>query len=173
VAVITRVSAGAEFSGQGLAQDTPFTAPFTARQRMAGWLDALGAVGIEPMVGNAASGTEAAGFDAMQPLLDLPEEDRPTAVLAYSDRIALGAMQAIQDRGCRVPDDVSVVGFDDAPFAERTRPALTTVRQDVARKGHEATALLTEAIDTRMGQTTDHRFLPTELVVRGSTRAVQ
>ena len=61
-------------------------------------------------------------------------------------------MQALQDAGIDVPGDVSIVGFDDAFFAERTRPPLTTVRQDVGRKGREATALLCAAIDTRAPQ---------------------
>jgi DNA-binding LacI/PurR family transcriptional regulator len=168
VAVITKVAEPAGVIGSELPRD----ASFTVRQRMLGWLDALGTVGVEPVVVNAASGTEDSGFDAMQLLLDLPFDERPTAVLAYSDRIALGAMRGVQDRGLAVPGDVSVVGFDDAPFAERTKPKLTTVHQDVARKGHEATALLAAAIDSRAAQRTHHRLLPTELVVRSSTQRV-
>ena len=145
---------------------------FTTRRRMEGWLDALTPAGITPMLLNAATSTEEAGAAAAAVLLDLPADERPTAVLAYSDRIALGAMQALQDHGLAVPGDVSIVGFDDASFAERTRPTLTTVRQDVARKGREATALLCAAIDSRAPQRTDHRLLPTELVVRRSTQAL-
>lgn len=143
--------------------------PFTSRERLAGWREPLAAAGIEPLIVNASNSTEAAGFGAAELLLDRPADERPTAVLAYSDRIALGVMQAFQDAGLDVPGDVSVVGFDDADFSAHTRPPLTTVHQDVGRKGHEATALLVAAIDARAPQRTDHRLLPTELVVRSST----
>ena len=66
-------------------------------------------------------------------LLELDEP--PTGVLCFSDVIAVGVIAAIQNSGRSVPEDVSVVGFDDNPIARRTRPALTTVRQDVAGQG--------------------------------------
>ena len=142
---------------------------YTVTSRMEGWRAVLDGAGLEPIVVNATASTEDAGHDAAQALLDLPTKRRPTAVLAYSDRIAVGVMQAAQDRELIVPNDLSVVGFDDAFFAEHTRPPLTTVRQDVHRKGAEATALLMEAIGRPGPQRSDHRLLPTELVVRAST----
>jgi DNA-binding LacI/PurR family transcriptional regulator len=161
---------GGSFSGGSFSGGSLDGASFTARRRMEGWLEPLIEVGVEPIIVNAAASTEDAGQEAARWLLDLPATLRPSAVLAYSDRIALGVMQALQDAGIDVPGDVSIVGFDDAFFAERTRPPLTTVRQDVGRKGREATALLCAAIDTRAPQVTDHRLLPTELVVRSSTQ---
>ncbi|MBI4935372.1 MAG: substrate-binding domain-containing protein, partial [Actinobacteria bacterium] len=92
-----------------------------------------------------------------------------TAVFAANDQMALGAVHGLVERGLRVPEDISVVGFDDAAFAATSRPPLTTVRQDVSRKGHEATALLRDAIERRVAQRPEHRLLPTELVVRAST----
>jgi len=71
-----------------------------------------------------------------------------------------------------VPADLSVVGFDDNPLAKRTRPPLTTVRQDIAAKGHAAAAALTAAIQSaRTGNSARarHVLLPTELVIREST----
>jgi DNA-binding LacI/PurR family transcriptional regulator len=72
-----------------------------------------------------------------------------------------------------VPEDLSVVGFDDNPLARRVRPALTTVRQDVRAKGQAATAALTAAIEaSRSGKKSPRAkrvLLPTELVVRDST----
>jgi DNA-binding LacI/PurR family transcriptional regulator len=106
----------------------------------------------------------------VRPLLRGP--DRPTAVLCFSDALAVGVVRAIEDAGLRVPDDVSVVGFDDTPLARRVRPALTTVHQDAAGKGRLAAAELAAAVARhRAGEEpVVHRFvLPTELVVREST----
>jgi DNA-binding LacI/PurR family transcriptional regulator len=86
--------------------------------------------------------------------------------------MAYWVVRAAEDRGLTVPGNVSVVGFDDNPLARRMRPALTTVRQDVAAKGRAAAAALTEAIETvQAGGTPEarHVLLPTELVVRDST----
>ncbi len=143
-----------------------------ARQRMLGWTDALTPAGIEPLVVRQALVPDTAAYGAAGVLLDLA--DRPTAVLCFSDVMAQWTVRAAEDRGLTVPDDLSVVGFDDNPLAARMRPALTTVRQDVAAKGRAAASLLTDAI-TRAG--TDrpadprHLLLPTSLVVRSSTAA--
>jgi LacI family transcriptional regulator len=100
--------------------------------------------------------------------------DAPTAIFASSDTQALGALEAVRAAGLRVPDDVSVVGFDDNPLARRMRPALTTVRQDIMAKGRAAAAALTSAIERGRDGTSGrarHVRLPTELVVRDSTAA--
>lgn len=165
IAILTRLA-----DEPGIADPaTIASSTFTTRERMAGWSAALQPAGIDPFTVNAADSTESAGYDAAQLFLGLPATQRPTAVLAYSDRIALGAVQAARDAGLSVPADLSIVGFDDAMFAATSHPPLTTVRQDVDRKGHEATALLRAAIERGAPQRTDHRVLPTELVVRAST----
>ncbi len=93
----------------------------------------------------------------------LAAEPRPTAILAATDRLALGAIDAARATGLRVPEDVSVVGFDDAPGAAASLPALTTIHQPLLEKGEIAGRLLTAA-------PTEHTaILPVELVVRGST----
>jgi len=94
---------------------------------------------------------------------------RPTAVLAMSDAMALGAIRAIRDQGRSVPGDVSVVGFDDLDLAQLTDPPLTTVHQPVRRKGEEAVRLLVSLIDGRAEERPEHRRLETRLVVRAST----
>ena len=140
------------------------------KQRMLGWLDALESAGIRPTVFQEWPSSEATGFEAARILLE--RADRPTAILCFSDVLAYGVVQAAQDLGLRVPDDLSVVGFDDNPLAKRMRPALTTVRQDVAAKGRAATAALKAAIERgRTGATAGvrHVLLPTELVIRDST----
>lgn len=169
IAIITRL---AEENGLADLATVP-SATYTTRERMAGWFEALDPAGVTPFVVNAEDSTEAAGYVAAGLFLGLAPKERPTAVLAYSDRIALGAVQAARDAGLAVPADVSIVGFDDASFAATSHPPLTTVHQDVGRKGHEATALLHAAIDRRTAQRTDHRVLPTELVVRASTAPVR
>ncbi len=141
-----------------------------SRERMLGWTDALSPAGIEPLVVRQALTPEDGAYQAAGVLLDLDEP--PTAILCFSDVMAYWVVRAAEDRGLSVPGDLSVVGFDDNPLARRMRPALTTVRQDVAAKGRAAAAALTEAIETvQAGGTPEarHVLLPTELVVRDST----
>jgi DNA-binding LacI/PurR family transcriptional regulator len=88
-------------------------------------------------------------------------------VFACSDVLASVAIQALHHHGLSVPQDVSVVGFDDSPQAAHTNPPLTTVRQPIARGGAELVDVLLRLID---GAAERPRLLPVELVVRGSTR---
>lgn len=146
------------------------TTNHVVKQRLLGWLDALNAAGIEPTVVQEAYGSDGPGNEAAELLLDQAEP--PTAILCFSDVVAYGVVQTAQARGLTVPDDLSVVGFDDNPLAKRMRPALTTVRQDVAAKGHAAAAALTAAIERVRAGTearVRHVLLPTELIVRDST----
>ena len=163
------ISANIDGAG-GIVVDPLAATNHVTRQRMLGWLDALHGAGFEPTVAQENPTDVSRDYDAAQVLLDLP--DRPTAILCFSDVIAYGVVQAAHARGLTVPDDLSVVGFDDNPLATRMRPALTTVRQDVAAKGHAAAAALTAAIArSRHGTSTRvrHVLLPTELVIRDST----
>ena len=92
---------------------------------------------------------------------------RPTAVLAMSDAMAIGVIRATRDRGLRIPEDVSVVGFDDIDLAPDLDPPLTTVHQPIRAKGSTAVGLLVDAIADR--NTPKHARLDTHLVVRAST----
>jgi DNA-binding LacI/PurR family transcriptional regulator len=143
----------------------------TERQRLLGWLDALGPADIEPMVVRQPhTDLDDIGYTAAQ--IVLGRVNRPTAILCFSDAIACGVIRALQDAGLQVPNDVSVVGFDDNPVARRMQPSLTTVRQDVDAKGRAAVAALIVAIDrakTKQPTRGRHLVLPTELVVRDST----
>ncbi|MGH8777222.1 MAG: LacI family DNA-binding transcriptional regulator [Jiangellaceae bacterium] len=142
------------------------------KQRMLGWLDALKAAGIDPRVVQVPSNREDDGVRAARLLLAFDE--RPTAVLCFADVLALGVIRAADELGLVVPDELSVVGFDDSPAAQRSRPALTTVRQDVAAKGRlAATALATAIQQARTGARprVRHLTLPTELFVRQTTAA--
>jgi LacI family transcriptional regulator len=95
------------------------------------------------------------------------EHPDATAVLATADILAAGLEKALARAGRRVPDDVSVVGYDDTDVAEYVTPSLTTVRQDVVAKGRAAATLLLEMIDG--GRPADPPRLGVELVVREST----
>ncbi|MDQ7843812.1 MAG: LacI family DNA-binding transcriptional regulator [Armatimonadota bacterium] len=91
---------------------------------------------------------------------------RPTAILAANDQVAIGAIRALHEVGLRVPDDVSVVGFDDTPLASYTIPALTTVAVPSRDLGYRAAALLAAALE---GRRTASVVLPCELRIREST----
>lgn len=83
-----------------------------------------------------------------------------------NDQMAIGLLHALHEAGVRVPDDVSVVGFDDIPEAAYLIPALTTIRQDFAAVGRRAISLVTAQLS---GVETDTALLPADLVVRAST----
>jgi DNA-binding LacI/PurR family transcriptional regulator len=137
----------------------------TSGERLAGYREALEAAGIDwsgvPVEERIPHGREA-GRRAAGALLDRAE--RPTAVLAMSDELAIGALQAAEDRGIAVPGELSVVGFDDTPAARNAPPALTTVWQPHQEKGAAAARLLLEPGDAESELT-----LKTELVVRASS----
>ncbi|RMB62024.1 LacI family DNA-binding transcriptional regulator [Tessaracoccus antarcticus] len=108
------------------------------------------------------------GYSAMQQLLDLPEQERPDAVFAFNDLLAIGAMRACLERGVRIPEDIAVVGFDDIPEGRFHTPSLTTVAPDLA-------ALASIAIDRLIltieggSQGPERIFVPWELRFREST----
>jgi LacI family transcriptional regulator len=100
----------------------------------------------------------------MKDILDSPE--RPTGLFAGSDFVAIGAMQHIGERGLRVPDDISLVGFDDMPFAGLLAPPLTTIRQPVQELGRKAFQALFAVMNEQ--PLPDLGRLPTTLVERQS-----
>ena len=157
----------------GLVHD-PATAGagYVARERVLGWMDVLAPAGVDVTAVQVQENAEGDAYEGARLLLDTDE--RPTAVLCFSDLMAWAVIHAAQDLGLRVPDQVSVVGFDDSSLASRIRPALTTIRQDLAAKGRAAAGALTRAIDAaRTGGDTLARppqiRLATSLVVRRST----
>ncbi|GCE75491.1 HTH-type transcriptional regulator MalR [Cellulomonas biazotea] len=97
-------------------------------------------------------------------------ESGHTAIICGSDLMALGAIRAARAHGLSVPEDVSVVGFDDSPLIAFTDPPLTTVRQPVQAMGHAAVSALVAEINGTPASRTELKFHP-ELIVRGSTGA--
>jgi LacI family transcriptional regulator len=105
------------------------------------------------------------GFAGASALLDLPNP--PTAIFASNDVMAMGAMDAIRNRGLRVPDDISVIGFDDIPQASMIRPALTTINQPLEKMGRVATQMLLDLLH-QPDKKADRIELPTQLEIRDS-----
>ncbi|MEW6263210.1 MAG: LacI family DNA-binding transcriptional regulator [Thermodesulfobacteriota bacterium] len=107
------------------------------------------------------------GKEAMLRLLDL--DPRPTAIFAASDVLAMGALAGIREQGLRVPQDISLAGFDDIDFAAYCHPPLTTIRVPAYEMGQLAVKVLLDLITSR--ETTQRRYtLATDLIVRGSCR---
>jgi DNA-binding LacI/PurR family transcriptional regulator len=138
----------------------------TIAGRLDGWMQALDEDGVVPTI----VGTPGISIDAtLRERIDRMLDDPPTAVLAFSDLAALEVMERARARGIRIPDDLSVVGFDDNPLAARVSPALTTVRQDIDAKGEAAVQALLSLL--REQDAPSPQQLPTALVVRASTAA--
>ena len=142
----------------------------TGYYRYQGYVKALQAVGISPDPAwiVRTEHTENAGRRAMHALLDLPPDRRPTGVVALSDLMAIGALNAIYEAGLRPGRDVAVVGFDDIPTAQYLRPPLTTVRQPIAEVGERVITMLLRIV---RGEELVEReaLLPPKLIVRGSS----
>jgi len=136
--------------------------------RRRGYRAALAAAGIlpDPTIEREAEPEIGPGRAAAEQLLALSEP--PTAIFAFNDNIAIGAIQAARARGLRVPDDLSVVGFDDVEHAAIVTPALTTVRQPLAEMGRTGVSLLMRLLEGQRFETL-HVELATRLVVRDST----
>ena len=138
-------------------------------ERLEGYREGLGPAWDERTVQRVRRNAAAHGRRGALELLD--GDRRPTAILAMSDILALGALQAAGERGIEVPRELSVVGFDDSPVAALATPALTTVAQPQDEKGRLAAQWLIEEIERgRVTRTRRRRkILDTTLVVRQST----
>jgi LacI family transcriptional regulator len=137
-------------------------------ERRRGYRAALAAAGIlpDPELEIEATPEIDAGREAAGHLLDLPNP--PTAIFAFNDNTAIGAVEAARERGLGVPADLSVVGFDDVEHATIVTPKLTTVRQPLAEMGRTAVSLLSRLLERQRFETL-HIELATRLVVREST----
>lgn len=138
-----------------------------SQTRLSAYRDALAELGLalEPQLIMPGDFTQPTGFAAARALLRLSEA--PTAIFAANDPSAFGAVEAVKDRGLRVPEDVSVVGFDDIPMASQVFPALTTVRRPLEQMGTLAVELLLAQLGGEA--VAPEATLPTQLVVRSST----
>ena len=139
-------------------------------ERMRGLTDALAEVGatLDPALVANGDFTVESGYSAAQTLL--AQDPRPTAICAFNDRMAIGAMRRAREMGISVPGDLSVTGFDDVALAEVVDPPLTTIRQNSSAIGSSAATLLFE----RIGQgkkvaPPEDKVLPIAFIERAST----
>ena len=136
-----------------------------ARARLAGYRQAMYASGLRPSPHVEGTGRPAAASRSVSSWPGAPEV---TAVFCANDHMALGVLRALFEAGIRVPDDISVVGFDDIPESPYLIPPLTTVRQDFTAVGRRAIEILQAAIG---GTPAPDRLISPELVVRASSAA--
>ncbi|MBX3065777.1 MAG: LacI family DNA-binding transcriptional regulator [Anaerolineae bacterium] len=156
-----------------------------AEPRLAGYRAAFEEAGLDfnavPHVYGNFTGNS--GYQGAQALLNL--QPRPTALLCMNDRMAIGAIQWAQEAGLRIPDDLSVVGFDDISDAQHSHPPMTTVRQPAGEIGAKAATLLFDLISQQHGDSQRSKqpqnypqgstpiIFPTELVIRESSGQVK
>jgi LacI family transcriptional regulator len=136
--------------------------------RVLGYTEALREWGLlfDRMLVRGAGFNEAGGFNATSELLRLVE--RPTAIFAANDLMAMGAIAALGAAGLRVPEEMAVVGFDDIPAARLVAPPLTTIAQHPERLGARAAQLLLERLAGQGPPAGRHEAMPFDLVVRRS-----
>lgn len=132
---------------------------YAAAERERGWRGALEAAGVTPPSIVRGDWSADSGFAAGGALAGA------TAVFCANDQMALGLLRALADAGRRVPEDVSVIGFDDVPDAANYRPPLTTIRQDFTALAHRAVAALVAGIE---GGDAEGGVVPTALIERAS-----
>lgn len=139
-----------------------------AKERLDGYRSALHVHHIPDHASLIYEGAffQADGYSGARVLLDL--DFPPTAIFASNDVMAMGAMDAVRSRGLRVPEDISIIGFDDIPQAASVRPSLTTVRQPLEEMGRLATQMLLDRIKNPEKEI-NRVELPTELILRDST----
>jgi DNA-binding LacI/PurR family transcriptional regulator len=145
-------------------------------ERLKGFRAALADAGIEADDDLVWEGSSSHGYGDVEgaefgrrgarELLERP--DRPTALFAINDMYALGAYAGAEDLGLRVPEGVSIVGFDDIAFAEVAQPPLTTVRQPLREMLHVTVSMLIDRIEGRRTGPADHLTFRPELIVRAS-----
>lgn len=144
---------------------------FAGPKRKEGFLRGLKKHGLdirEEWIVDGGHFTYEDGYQAMKHLLRMKE--LPTAIFVSGDYMAIGAMQAIEERGLKVPEDISIVGFDDIDMAQFISPRLTTIKQKTNEIGAKAAHLLIDAIDHKEKIT--KRIVPVELVIRESCQAI-
>lgn len=141
---------------------------YASDERVRGFRQMMGHKGLpvdESLVVNSSDWGSEEAYEIAPQLLARP--DRPTAVFAANDRMAIGVIQWAREHGLRVPEDVSVVGFDDIPAARTAFPPLTTIRQPSVVMGREAVKLLFKLLEG--GSSSSRIVVNTELVIRASS----
>lgn len=141
---------------------------YDAKERLRGYREALRSYDIIPTPGYELEGdySPSSGYHAAGNILQL--DPRPTAIFCANDQSAIALMGALQNAGMQIPQDISIVGFDDIPGSKYTSPTLTTIRAGIRQLGILAIEKLLE-INQKKGSKPDHQMLPSSLVIRQST----
>lgn len=140
--------------------------------RTAGYYATLAAAGLAPDPALVVEGDWSASSGAAAIHHWLAQQSSFTALFAQNDRMAIGAIRALRETRRHVPDDISVIGFDDMPLTAYFDPPLTTIRQDMAFSGREAARLLIRRL-AAPDTTAEHLRLPAQLIIRCSTAPVK
>ena len=148
--------------------------PETSRvgnNRMEGYFEALKEAGIAPNPHwiKRGEGRYAFGYRATLELLDLPQSERPNALITLNDPMAIGAMQAARERGCVVGVDFAIAGFDDAPMVQYLDPPLTSVRQPIWEVGQQIIPMLLQYLELGKPPAPSEILVTPRLVVRASS----
>ena len=158
-----------ELGHRRIATITGPTSVMCANARLDGYRNALmeAHIPFDEQLVRRGEFSQQSGLDMAMDLLSM--RNRPTAIFAQSDFIAMGVYEAAHKLGLRIPDDLSIVGFDDIPTSQFMGPALTTVHQPSAEMASMAVQMILDAREGRAGS--ERVILPTTLIVRGSTCA--
>jgi LacI family transcriptional regulator, galactose operon repressor len=142
---------------------------YDAAERLRGYRMALRDGGMTPEASLEREGdfTEAGGYAATLELLAMQE--RPTAIFAANDSMAIGALSALRESGVRVPEDMAVAGFDDIPLARFMDPPLSSVRVPICELGARAVEMLLHGVTHKNDHERRRERVSTELVIRRST----
>lgn len=142
---------------------------YDAAERLRGYRLALREAGIErdPSLELDGDFTEAAGYNAALKLLEM--SDRPTAIFAANDSMAIGALSALKKAGVKVPDEMAVAGFDDIPLARYMDPPISSVHVPICELGARAVDLLLHGITHKNDHARRRERVSTKLVIRRST----
>jgi DNA-binding LacI/PurR family transcriptional regulator len=139
--------------------------------RMEGYLSTLAQAGqeIRPELVQRGEGRVEFGYHATHSLLDLPEDRQPTAIVAFNDSMAIGAMHAARERGLRIGTDLAITGFDDSAAGQYNIPPLTSVQQPFWEAGQQVIRSLLTALESGRAPEARTILLPPRLVIRESS----
>lgn len=142
--------------------------------RLSGYKQALRAAGVSIRPDYIVRGehSEEAGRIALARWLELPPDDQPTGIVAVSDMVAIGIMLEAEQRGIKIGEELSVIGFDDTPIAQYIRPSLTSLQQPVEEIGRALINML-ELLLSHDEPLSQHVLVPPRLIVRQSCKAPQ
>ncbi|NWL87066.1 LacI family transcriptional regulator [Paenibacillus sp. 79R4] len=145
----------------------------SASERKQGFIDSMLAkqIPVKSEYFTAGDYTVESGFSAMNILLSLPEP--PSMVLCSNDNMAIGAMNACYARGVAIPEQMSLIGFDDIVFAKYTNPALTTIHRPIADISKLGTQKLIELMNAPKETSTEQLFVKTQLIIRQTVASLQ